>query len=217
MKNTIKVLGFIALAAVIGFSMIACGGDDGGDSGGAKDMNGKYQSGNDSVEITGDSITIEIGSDTTTGTITDKKTDSYDVGGGVKASGYKFKIKNNSNAEIGNGSYYLMSSKNDKWHEVNIELNDGGIFSGNRDGGNTGANQFIGKWVESGGTVTCTASTWKADYGRDYQGSGPYKLDSPTKASFYATAGGDIWGEAIVSGNTMTVRSTMGMFTLYKQ
>jgi hypothetical protein len=39
MKNTIRVFGFIALAAVIGFSMAACGGDDdsgnkGGDHGG---------------------------------------------------------------------------------------------------------------------------------------------------------------------------------------
>jgi len=33
MKNTIKCLGIIALVAVIGFSMITCGGDD-GDSGG---------------------------------------------------------------------------------------------------------------------------------------------------------------------------------------
>jgi hypothetical protein len=32
MKNTIKVLGFIALAAVIGFSMAACGDDEGNDA-----------------------------------------------------------------------------------------------------------------------------------------------------------------------------------------
>jgi len=32
MKNVFKVLGIIALAAVIGFSMVSCGGDD--DSGG---------------------------------------------------------------------------------------------------------------------------------------------------------------------------------------
>jgi hypothetical protein len=32
MKNTFKLLGIIALLAVIGFSMAACGGDDGGPS-----------------------------------------------------------------------------------------------------------------------------------------------------------------------------------------
>jgi len=34
MKNTIKVLGIIALLAIIGFSMAACGDDDGGGGGG---------------------------------------------------------------------------------------------------------------------------------------------------------------------------------------
>ena len=34
MKNMFKVLGIIALSAVIGFAMTACGGDDGGGGGG---------------------------------------------------------------------------------------------------------------------------------------------------------------------------------------
>jgi hypothetical protein len=42
MKNFIKWLGIIALAAVIGFSFAACGGDDGGD--GAGSVDGTYNS-----------------------------------------------------------------------------------------------------------------------------------------------------------------------------
>ena len=45
MKNTIKILGIIALVAVIGFSMAACGGDD--DGGGSGDSSEK------SIKITG--------------------------------------------------------------------------------------------------------------------------------------------------------------------
>jgi hypothetical protein len=42
MKNTIKVLGIIALVAVIGFSMAACGNDDGGGGGGGTGGGGTF-------------------------------------------------------------------------------------------------------------------------------------------------------------------------------
>ena len=51
MKNTIKVLGIITLAVVIGFTVIACGG-------GGKIPNGKYVAGDGKyVEISGKNVT----------------------------------------------------------------------------------------------------------------------------------------------------------------
>jgi hypothetical protein len=48
MKNAIKLFGIIALVAVIGFSMAACGGDDdGGGGGGSKTASGKITSNSD--------------------------------------------------------------------------------------------------------------------------------------------------------------------------
>jgi len=53
MKNVFKVLGIIAIVAVIGFSFAACGGDDGGDDGGDK-TNGQQTSGQQyKITITG--------------------------------------------------------------------------------------------------------------------------------------------------------------------
>jgi len=49
MKNIVKLFGIIALVALIGFSMVACGGDDGGGGGGG----GGGGSGNGSLTITG--------------------------------------------------------------------------------------------------------------------------------------------------------------------
>jgi len=44
MKRVFKILGIIALAAVIGFGFVSCGGDDGGGgSGGKVNWNGEYQ------------------------------------------------------------------------------------------------------------------------------------------------------------------------------
>jgi len=76
MKNTIKFLGIIALVAVIGFSMAACGGgDDGGGGGGGGGVatkgkleitgldtyNGKYAVAFGSIESGGDHIVIQAG------------------------------------------------------------------------------------------------------------------------------------------------------------
>ena len=50
MKNAIKLFGIIALVAVIGFSMAACGDDDGGDDNtpkGSKTASGKITSNSD--------------------------------------------------------------------------------------------------------------------------------------------------------------------------
>jgi len=51
MKNTIKVLGVIALLAIIGFSMAAC--DDGGGGGGPGTitLSGSYYMGNDYISF----------------------------------------------------------------------------------------------------------------------------------------------------------------------
>ena len=45
MKNVFKVLGIIALVAVIGFSMASCGGDDGGNNDGGNNNNGSNNGG----------------------------------------------------------------------------------------------------------------------------------------------------------------------------
>jgi hypothetical protein len=58
MKNTFKVLGIIALVAVIGFSFVACGGDDdGGSSGGTGGGGGGGSSGG----ISGGTVTYPDG------------------------------------------------------------------------------------------------------------------------------------------------------------
>jgi len=43
MKNVFKVLGVIALVAVIGFGVATCGDDDSGGGGGTLNWNGEYQ------------------------------------------------------------------------------------------------------------------------------------------------------------------------------
>jgi len=58
MKKALKVFGFIALVAVIGFSMVACGGDDGGSGNDA--IKGTWMNPNNGmiVNISGSSGTI---------------------------------------------------------------------------------------------------------------------------------------------------------------
>ena len=61
MKNTLKVLGIIAIVAVIGFSMVSCSDDDAGSS-----LNGTWEGKDEatgkavSIIIDGDSITFKF-------------------------------------------------------------------------------------------------------------------------------------------------------------
>jgi len=66
MKNTIKVLGIIAVIAIIGFSVVACsdnsGGNNGGNTGGnntgsGKQLSGTYYNGLESVAFSGNNFT----------------------------------------------------------------------------------------------------------------------------------------------------------------
>jgi len=65
MKRTFKALGIIAIVAIIGFSMAACGGDDdggGGNNGGnntgsGKQLSGTYYNGLESVTFSGNNFT----------------------------------------------------------------------------------------------------------------------------------------------------------------
>ena len=61
MKNVLKVLGVIALVAVIGFGFVSCGGDDSSSGGGTVNWNGEYQTygttNKTKVDITAKTIT----------------------------------------------------------------------------------------------------------------------------------------------------------------
>jgi len=75
-------------------------------------------------------------------------------------------------------------------------------------------NPFIGTWKDANLTVTCTANTWTAtNSGQAW--SGPYTPNG-NSADFTETNGNN-FGHATISGNTMTVTSTYGTFSLTKQ
>ena len=62
MKNFFKLLGIIALVAVIGFSMAACGGDDdSGGSSGTPSFDGIWKGESITITISGDNISIDTG------------------------------------------------------------------------------------------------------------------------------------------------------------
>jgi hypothetical protein len=75
-------------------------------------------------------------------------------------------------------------------------------------------NPFIGTWSDGQLTVTCTDDTWTAKRS-GYSWEGTYTPDGNT-ANFIETNGNN-FGTATVSGDTMTVKSSYGNFTLKKQ
>jgi hypothetical protein len=90
MKNAIKYLGIIALVAIIGFSMIACGGDDDKDGGVTipAELRGTWneEGGSGYHTFTADSM-------------------SYDASGSVKTYSPPLSVKNKNNTGFNSSDY----------------------------------------------------------------------------------------------------------------
>ena len=88
MKNTLKILGIIAIVAVIGFSMVSCSDDDAGSS-----LNGTWEGKDEatgkavSVIIDGDSITFKFDGKEYTGKLKDPTAPTGNIPPGATVEG----------------------------------------------------------------------------------------------------------------------------------
>jgi len=110
MKNTLKILGIIALVAVIGFSMVSCSDDAGG---GGSHLNGTWEGTDEysnkpvTVIINGDSITFKLDGKEYTGKLKDsKETGKYPSG-----ATYEDKDIYDGSDLVGQVSYVEQGSK----------------------------------------------------------------------------------------------------------
>ena len=103
MKNTIKLLGIIAIVAIIGFSMAACGDDDGGGGGltitGLGSFNGKY-----AYAVSEGNIYAAKSLNMNANSITASKID----GGSVKLNVYQITSDHKANDYKGNDKVEFM-------------------------------------------------------------------------------------------------------------
>ena len=232
MKNLYKLFGVIALVAVIGFTMTACPNDDGG---------GPQKVTYVSVDSNGNRYTLEINeSGGRSARSAAQPGDDYTltVEYSTVVGGGNLNMKFEKSGKVGsaqpgeasvlititiNGETVTITLVGDKMTVINGKIvdDDGQEIADNP--GNVmpvvigGSNPFVGTWVGDGIMIECTDSTWKTTIPGYGIMEGTYIRNGNT-ATFVQT-GGDIFGTASVSGDTMTVneKANGDVYTLRKQ
>jgi len=200
MKNVFKVLGVIALVAIIGFTMTACGGGSGGDD---DDFVGTWiSSGGQTLTCAnGKTWTARFGSNSYKGT--------YDFNADTGLATFTITF-NSGSGGLGSPGSSFTATIGESRESITITASGGTTYTLNQD-----ENPFIGTWKNSEVTVKCTATTWEAKApSLSYSDNGQYAFSGST-AYFISNDGSD-WGTATVSDNTMTVHSTIYNGTLTK-
>jgi len=241
MKNTFKLLGIIAIVAVIGFSFIACGGDDDGSSGpNPITFKSTDTAGNtynliitptkENEIAAGNSYELTIKSGQTNKV--SKGTITFVTGSGTltmqprNSGSQTFTITVTNSGQMTNISGTIAVENGEPATgpgQVTPGDNGGG---GNNPGSGGGVNPFFGEWYEPNSfnlNIFCDAPnlTWNAfcrvEKNSNYvelKGTYNYNGNSAT----FTENNGATFGTATVSGEEMTVRTNnYGTFNLKRK
>jgi len=199
MKNVFKLFGIIALAAIIGFSMAACGGDD--DGGGPQTATYTGKSGNDTYTLkitentarysaqSGDAYELIFGTKKSTGTVNSVSGGTLNLQPSNALLAIFIAIISGNNLSALNGTI--------TWTDNTTSPAPGELTTGGNQGGGNNAN-IVGTWKSSDGIDTYI-----------FTANNKYTLDK-------SRGGGSIIDEEgtyTVSGNTVKMHDSDGPYT----
>jgi len=223
MKNVLKAFGVIALVAIIGFSMAACGGDD--DGGGPQTATYTGKSGNNTytLKITentaryaaqiGDAYELTLGSKKSTGTVNSVSGGTLNLQPSNALLAIFIAIISGNNLTALNGTI--------TWTDNTTSTAPGELTTGGNQGGGGNNANVVGTWEGDGYIFKFSAdNTFIYDKGAgfDEKNSGTYTVSGNT---ITMKQGSTTYRTGTIDGNTMiTIAPGYGDWanaTLHKQ
>jgi len=227
LKAVLRTAGIIAIVAIIGFSMAACGGNDGDGGGNPNSRTITWNQSSTDYKLT----LTQLGSSSTyTYILSIGSGGSTYSAGKAAVSGNNFVLTPINSKTGGSGSTVtlIIDSSTNKVSTSSVQsissTSDGSSFSSSSipvtdatcvitdNTGGVGTNPFVGTWNNAqAGTLTVKSNlTWSITTG--FSGSYAY-ID--TTAIVYQS-NGTFFGYATVSGNSMLTYTAQGDFTFTK-
>jgi len=226
MKNLVKMFGFIAFVAVIGFSMAACK-DDGGDGGSSDPASTKVTWTQDSKDY--ELVYTELSSSKST-YILSVGTDGYSVGA-VTISGTTYSFA--TDPKVYSSSYTFTMNIDNSTNKVTTTsaqpiklINSSGTTSDaslpvtnatakiTDNTGGTGTNPFVGYWKDNPVEVSVSSNlTWSAT-APGYKGSGSYAYIN--NSAIIYDSNGSFFGYANIVSGKMEAMTFNGNYSFTK-